>query len=206
MKKLNNHLSKSFKGEILISKMERFISLLASTAILVLISLPLFFIYLVIRLITKDEAIYWSKRVGINNKIYLMPKFRTMKSGAPQVATHLLKNPEGYYTKIGKFLRNYSLDELPQIISIIKGDMVFVGPRPALFNQYDLIDMRSERGISILKPGITGWAQVNGRDELSIKEKVELDAEYVLRKSIRFDLYIIWLTLLKVIKKEGVSH
>ena len=186
--------------------MERFISLLASTAILVLISLPLFFIYLVIRLITKDEAIYWSKRVGINNKIYLMPKFRTMKSDAPQVATHLLKDPEGYYTKIGKFLRNYSLDELPQIISIIKGDMVFVGPRPALFNQYDLIDMRSERGISILKPGITGWAQVNGRDELSIEEKVTFDEEYLKRRSLGFDLYIIWLTLLRVIKKEGISH
>ncbi len=206
MKKFNKYLSKSFKEETLNFKVERFISLIASLIVMVFLSLPLIFIYLLIRIISKDQPIYWSKRVGINNKIYLMPKFRTMKGNAPQVATHLLENPEDYYTKTGKFLRNYSLDELPQIISIIRGDMVFVGPRPALFNQHDLIDMRKEKGVSNLRPGITGWAQVNGRDELSIIEKVELDAEYVSRKSLRFDLYIIWLTLLKVIRKDGISH
>ena len=206
MKKLNNYLSKSFKGEILISKMERFISLVASIAILVLISLPLFFIYLLIRLITKDEAIYWSKRVGINNKIYLMPKFRTMHIDSPNVATHLLKDPTKHLTSIGGLLRNSSMDELPQLISVFKGDLSFVGPRPALYNQEDLIQLRKVRGIDRLKPGITGWAQVNGRDELSIEEKVHLDAAYMNDRSFAFDCKILCMTGIRVFLGRGIAH
>ena len=135
-----------------------------------------------------------------------MPKFRTMRSNTPQEATHLLTNPDDYLLSTGSFLRKYSLDELPQIISILKGDMVFVGPRPALFNQDDLINQRDLKEISQLKPGITGWAQVNGRDNLSIEEKVQYDEEYLRRASMSFDIYIIWLTIIKVIKKDGISH
>jgi len=135
-----------------------------------------------------------------------MPKFRTMRSNTPQEATHLLKNPDEYLLSTGRFLRKYSLDEFPQIISVIKGDMALVGPRPALYNQYDLIDLRNEKDINQLKPGITGWAQVNGRDELSIQEKVKLDEEYLRKSSLMFDLYIIGLTILKVLKKDGISH
>ena len=135
-----------------------------------------------------------------------MPKFRTMSSNTPQEATHLLINPDEYLLSTGRFLRKYSLDELPQIISIIKGDMTFVGPRPALYNQYDLIELRNQKEISQLKPGITGWAQVNGRDELSLEEKVQYDEDYLRRSSPMFDIYIIGLTILKVIKKDGISH
>ena len=135
-----------------------------------------------------------------------MPKFRTMRSNTPQEATHLLINPDDYLLSTGRFLRKYSLDELPQIISIIKGDMTFVGPRPALYNQYDLIELRNQRDINKLKPGITGWAQVNGRDELSIEEKVQYDEDYLRRSSTMFDIYIIGLTILKVIKRDGISH
>jgi len=155
---------------------------------------------------SKGSVLFWSKRIGKNNKIFLMPKFRTMLVGTPQLASHLLKDVNSLYTPIGKFLRSYSLDELPQLLSIMKGDMSFVGPRPALFNQDDLTSLRNKSGINELKPGITGWAQVNGRDELSIEEKVTFDEEYLKRRSLGFDLYIIWLTLLKVIKKDGISH
>ena len=154
----------------------------------------------------KEYPLYFSSRIGKNNKIFLMPKFRTMRSNTPQEASHLLTNPDDYLLSTGRFLRKYSLDEFPQIISIIKGDMAFVGPRPALFNQHDLISQRDLKEISQLKPGITGWAQVNGRDELSIEEKVQYDEEYLRRASMSFDIYIIWLTIIKVIKKDGISH
>ncbi len=186
--------------------MNKFISLVLSLLIFFILLLPIFLISIIIILKDREYPLYFSSRIGQDNKTFLMPKFRTMHSNTPQQATHLLKNPDEYLLSTGRFLRKYSLDELPQIISIIKGDMAFVGPRPALFNQYDLISQRNEKGINILKPGITGWAQVNGRDELSINDKVKFDEEYLERTSFSFDMYIIWLTILKVIKKEGVSH
>ena len=176
----------------------------------VLLSLSLviimLFIAIVIRLTSKGPSLYWSDRVGKNNKIFKMPKFRSMLTDAPAVATHLLDNPDSYLSPIGGFLRRSSLDELPQLFSVLKGDMSFVGPRPALFNQEDLIALRTEKGVDKLLPGITGWAQVNGRDELSIPDKVALDAEYLDRQSFWFDMKILWMTFLKVIKRDGVSH
>ena len=159
-----------------------------------------------IRLTSKGSALYWSDRVGKNNNIFKMPKFRSMLIDTPAVATHLLDNPDAYLSPIGGFLRSTSLDEIPQLFSVLKGDMSFVGPRPALFNQEDLIALRSEKGVDKLLPGITGWAQVNGRDELSIPDKVELDVEYLNRQSFWFDMKILWMTFLKVIKRDGVSH
>ena len=150
--------------------------------------------------------LYWSDRVGRNNQIFKMPKFRSMRSDTPAVATHLLGNPDPWLTPIGSFLRKSSMDELPQIWSILKGDMSFVGPRPALFNQSDLVALRTDAGVHELLPGLTGWAQVNGRDELSIPDKVKLDAEYLEKRSVGFDLWILWLTLLKVLRRDGVSH
>jgi len=155
---------------------------------------------------SKGSALYWSKRIGKNNKIFKMPKFRSMMTDTPAVATHLLDNPNSYLSPIGGFLRLSSLDELPQLFSVLKGDMSFVGPRPALFNQEDLITLRTEKGVHKLLPGITGWAQVNGRDELPIPNKVALDAEYLNRQSFWFDIKILWMTFLKVIKRDGVSH
>ena len=155
---------------------------------------------------SKGPALYWSKRIGKNNKIFKMPKFRSMMTDTPAVATHLLDNPNSYLSPIGGFLRLSSLDELPQLFSVLKGDMSFVGPRPALFNQDDLITLRTEKGVDKLLPGITGWAQVNGRDELSIPDKVALDVEYLNRQSFWFDMKILWMTFLKVIKRDGVSH
>ena len=159
-----------------------------------------------IRLTSKGSALYWSDRVGKNNNIFKMPKFRSMLIDTPAVATHLLDNPDSYLSPIGGFLRRTSLDELPQLFSVLKGNMSFVGPRPALFNQEDLITLRKEKDVDKLLPGITGWAQVNGRDELSIPDKVALDVEYLNRKSFWFDIKILWMTFLKVIKKDGVSH
>ena len=159
-----------------------------------------------IRLTSKGSALYWSDRVGKNNNIFKMPKFRSMLIDTPAVATHLLDNPDAYLSPIGGFLRSTSLDELPQLFSVLKGDMSFVGPRPALFNQNDLITLRTEKGVDKLLPGITGWAQVNGRDELSIPDKVILDLEYLNRQSFWFDMKILWMTFLKVIKRDGVSH
>ena len=150
--------------------------------------------------------LYWSKRVGRGNVIFLMPKFRTMKVSTPEVATHLLNDPKQYLICGGSFLRSSSLDELPQLWSIFRGDMSFVGPRPALFNQHDLVELRSNFGVHLIKPGLTGWAQVNGRDELSIEEKVVYDRDYLARKTIWFDMKIIWLTFLKVVKRAGISH
>tara|TARA_B100000900_G_scaffold416230_1_gene450344 strand:+ start:4353 stop:4913 length:561 start_codon:yes stop_codon:yes gene_type:complete len=186
--------------------MNRFISLVASLLIAFILVLPILLISVLIFLKDKEYPLYLSSRVGKNNKIFLMPKFRTMSSNAPQVATHLLSSPDDYLLSTGPFLRKYSLDELPQIFSIIKGDMAFVGPRPALFNQDDLISMRNRKGLNQLKPGITGWAQVNGRDELSIFEKVKYEEEYFRKVSLGFDIYIIWLTIIKVLKRDGISH
>jgi O-antigen biosynthesis protein WbqP len=155
---------------------------------------------------SKGTVLYWSNRVGRNNVIFKMPKYRTMSTDAPQLATHMLIDPDKYLFPIGGFLRRSSLDELPQLISILKGDMSFVGPRPALYNQVDLISLRTEKGVDWLIPGLTGWAQVNGRDELPIPEKVALDVEYMERRSFWFDMYILWLTMLKVVRQDGVLH
>lgn len=186
--------------------MIRFINLVFSLLIALILVLPILLISILIFLKDREYPLYFSTRIGKNNKTFLMPKFRTMRSNTPQEPTHLLTNPDDYLLSTGRFLRKYSLDEIPQIFSIIKGDMAFVGPRPALFNQYDLISQRDRIGISQLKPGITGWAQVNGRDSLSIEEKVQYDEEYLRRASVSFDMYIIGLTILKVIKKDGISH
>ena len=179
--------------------------LLALFFILLLI-VPGFFIGITIRLTSRGPAIYWSDRVGKDNIIFKMPKFRTMMINTPPIATHLLFNPTSYLTSMGSFLRKYSLDEIPQLLSILSGQMTFVGPRPALFNQKDLIEIRKKAGISGLCPGLTGWAQVNGRDELSLKEKVELEIEYMRRQSFLFDLKILWITFLRVLNKQDVSH
>ena len=157
-------------------------------------------------LTSPGPALYWSIRIGRHNSRFRMPKFRTMRTDTPAVATHLLNNPDQWLTPIGSFLRRSSLDELPQLWSILKGDMSFVGPRPALFNQDDLIELRTQVGVHQLQPGLTGWAQINGRDELPIPDKVKLDVEYMQRQSFRFDLYILWMTFLKVLKRDGVSH
>ncbi len=174
--------------------------------ILIILFLPILGVALIVRVTSKGSILYWSDRVGRDGKIFKMPKFRSMLTDTPAVATHLLDNPNSYLSPIGGFLRRSSLDELPQLFSVLKGDMSFVGPRPALFNQDDLIALRKEKGADKLLPGITGWAQVNGRDELSIPDKVVLDVEYLNRKSFWFDVKILWMTFLKVIKRDGVSH
>ncbi|WP_305909931.1 sugar transferase [Methylomarinum sp. Ch1-1] len=179
--------------------------ILAMIACLVLI-VPIAVIALLVKLTSKGPIFYWSDRVGIDNQIFKMPKFRSMKTDTPAVATHLLQDPQNFLTPIGNFLRKTSLDELPQIWSILKGDMSFVGPRPALYNQDDLIELRTRHGVEKLLPGLTGWAQVNGRDELPIPQKVAFDVEYLQRRSFLFDLKILWLTFLKVLKSDGVSH
>ena len=167
---------------------------------------PVVLVALAIRLTSPGPALYWSDRVGRHNRIFKMPKFRSMRIDTPAVATHLLQNPEQWLTPIGSFLRKSSLDELPQLWSILKGDMSFVGPRPALFNQDDLITLRTEKGVHQLVPGLTGWAQVNGRDELPIPQKVALDAEYLERRTLLFDMKILWMTAVKVLARDGVSH
>ena len=167
---------------------------------------PVLLVALAVRLTSAGPALYWSDRVGRHNRIFRMPKFRSMRTDTPAVATHLLTDPAKYLTPIGPFLRKSSLDELPQLWSILKGDMSFVGPRPALFNQDDLIALRTEAGVHELVPGLTGWAQINGRDELPIPQKVALDIEYLRRRSLVFDLRILWLTAVKVLRREGVQH
>lgn len=167
---------------------------------------PFFLVALLVKLTSKGSVLYWSDRVGRDNRLFKMPKFRTMRADTPAVATHLLGNPAQFLTPIGSFLRKTSLDELPQLWSILKGDMSFVGPRPALFNQDDLIALRTQYGVDKLLPGLTGWAQVNGRDELPIPEKVQFDVEYLHRQSLLFDIKIILLTVLKVLRKDGVQH
>lgn len=186
--------------------MKRLFDLFLAVFTMVLIALPFGLIALLIRLTSTGPVFYWSDRIGQRNRIFRMPKFRSMRMGTPAVATHLLAEANTYLTPIGSFLRKSSLDELPQIWSILKGDMSFVGPRPALFNQDDLIALRTEQGVHELVPGLTGWAQVNGRDELPIPEKVKLDVEYMHRQSFGFDLLILWLTLVKVLRRDGVSH
>ena len=186
--------------------MKRIFDLLLGIVILALFIIPMLLILIVICFSTKGPALYWSERVGKNNKIFKMPKFRSMLVDTPPLATHLLNNPDSYLSPIGAFLRHSSLDELPQLFSVLKGDMSFVGPRPALFNQDDLISLRTEKGVDKLLPGITGWAQVNGRDELSISDKVLLDLEYMSRQSFWFDMKILWKTFLKVMARDGVSH
>ena len=182
--------------------MKRFIDISLGLLILVLITVPLIFISIFVKATSSGPIIYWSERVGKGGDIFYMPKFRTMKINTPQVATHLLQNPENHLTIFGKFLRKFSLDELPQIYSVLKGQMTFVGPRPALYNQYDLIGLRQKCGLEAIKPGITGWAQVNGRDELSIQKKVEFEIEYRDRQSVLFDIYILWLTFMKVFRRK----
>ncbi len=175
--------------------------------LLALLFLPfMFLVALVVKITSKGPIIFWSQRVGRNNNLFWMPKFRTMLKETPNVATHLLIDANHYLTPVGSFLRKSSLDELPQLWSVICGDMSFVGPRPALFNQTDLINMRTAVGVHSLTPGITGWAQINGRDELTLSEKVCFDQEYLQRQALAFDIWILWLTVLKVSRREGVSH
>ena len=186
--------------------MKRVFDLVVGLITLLFALIPMLLIALSIRTTSKGAVLYWSDRIGQVNKIFRMPKFRTMQVETPVVATHLMANPDKYLSSFGGFLRRSSLDELPQLFSILKGDMSFVGPRPALFNQDDLIALRTEKGVDQLMPGLTGWAQVNGRDELPIPEKVALDVEYMERQSFWFDLKILWMTFLKVMKRVGVSH
>jgi len=186
--------------------MKRLFDFFMGAILFLLLALPMLITAIVVRLTSKGPILYWSDRVGRDNAIFRMPKFRSMRMDTPAVATHLMSDAETFLTPIGGFLRRYSLDELPQLFSILKGDMSFVGPRPALFNQEDLIALRTEKGIDKLLPGVTGWAQVNGRDKLSKPEKVDLEEEYLNHQSFWFDLKILWLTLLKVIKRDNVSH
>ncbi len=186
--------------------MKRLFDLLLAIAAALVLALPIALAALMVRLTSPGPALYWSDRVGRHNRIFKMPKFRSMRIGTPAVATHLLQDPKVYLTPIGSFLRKSSLDELPQLWSILVGDMSFVGPRPALFNQDDLVALRTKFGVHELVPGLTGWAQINGRDELPIPEKVKLDVEYLRRQSFWFDIRILWLTFVKVIRRDGVSH
>ncbi|HEX5485818.1 MAG TPA: sugar transferase [Limnobacter sp.] len=186
--------------------MKRLFDLLLCICFIPLLIWPAAAVWFAVRLTSKGPALYWSDRVGQNNTLFRMPKFRSMRVDTPAVATHLLSNPASYLTPIGSFLRKSSLDELPQLWCILVGDMSFVGPRPALFNQDDLIAARTALNIHSIKPGLTGWAQVNGRDELPIPVKVKFDHEYLQRQSLVFDIKILWLTFLKVIARDGVSH
>ncbi|MGY5809453.1 sugar transferase [Rhizobium sp. LEGMi198b] len=185
---------------------KRLFDFLAALGAAVVLSIPILIVAIAVRLTSRGPVLYWSDRVGRENRIFRMPKFRSMRTDTPAVATHLLKDANAYLTPIGSFLRKSSLDELPQLWCILKGEMSIVGPRPALFNQHDLIALRTERGVDALPPGLTGWAQVNGRDELPIPQKVALDEDYLRRRSFLFDLKIIVLTVLKVLRSDGVTH
>jgi O-antigen biosynthesis protein WbqP len=185
---------------------KRLFDLLLVLVLLPFVLIPMIVFFFVIRFTSSGGALYWSKRIGRDNCEFLMPKFRSMKIDTPVVASNLLFNPSSYLTPIGFFLRKSSLDELPQLWSILIGDMSFVGPRPALFNQYDLIALRAEAGVDKLLPGLTGWAQVNGRDQLPLTKKVALDKEYMQRMSLWFDLKILWLTALRVYSRDDISH
>ncbi len=186
--------------------MKRTLDLLLVFIALVVLALPMLCIAIAVKCTSRGSVLYWSDRIGYNNAIFRMPKFRSMRIDTPAVATHLLEKPGAFLTPIGGFLRKTSIDELPQFWNILKGEMSFVGPRPALFNQHDLIALRTHHNVHTLVPGLTGWAQINGRDELPIPEKVTLDVEYLHRRSLVFDLRILWRTALKVINHEGVSH
>lgn len=186
--------------------MKRIFDLFLALFAALILALPFFIVATLVRVTSVGAILYWSDRVGRNNAIFKMPKFRSMRVDTPAVATHLLNNPEQFLTPIGSFLRKSSLDELPQLWSIIKGDMSFVGPRPALFNQDDLIALRTQYEVNKLLPGLTGWAQINGRDELPIPDKVKLDVEYLKKQSLWLDIKIIFLTFLKVVRRDGVAH
>lgn len=186
--------------------MKRVFDFFGSLIAIILFALPLLITAFAVKMSSPGPILFWSNRVGQDNRLFLMPKFRSMRIETPALATHLLKNPNHWLTPIGSFLRRSSLDELPQLWCILKGDMSFVGPRPALFNQEDLIALRTELGIDRLLPGLTGWAQINGRDELPILKKVALDFEYMRRQSFLFDLKILWMTAIKVLTKDGISH
>lgn len=185
---------------------KRIFDLLLAVVAVAVLAVPILLVAVLVRLTSAGPVLYWSHRVGRQNEIFRMPKFRSMRVGTPAVATHLLADPKSHLTPIGSFLRKSSLDELPQLWSILKGDMTFVGPRPALFNQEDLIALRTEQGVHDLLPGLTGWAQVNGRDELPIPQKVALDVEYLRARSLWFDIRILWMTFVKVIRRDGVIH
>lgn len=186
--------------------MKRLVDVLGGVLALALLAVPIVVVAVLVRLTSKGTVLYWSDRVGRKNVIFKMPKFRTMRMDTPAVATHLLSDPASFLTPIGSFLRRSSLDELPQLWSILAGDMSFVGPRPALYNQADLIALRTELGVDALTPGLTGWAQVNGRDELPIPQKVAFDVQYLQRRSFGFDMRILRLTFVKVIRRDGVTH
>lgn len=186
--------------------MKRLVDFVLALVGVVLFLIPLVIVAILVRFTSDGPVLYWSQRVGRNNKLFTMPKFRTMRVGTPAVATHLLGDAASHLTPVGSFLRKSSLDELPQFWSILVGDMSFVGPRPALFNQDDLISMRTEAGVHMIRPGLTGWAQINGRDELPLVEKVRLDKEYLHMRSLAVDFKIIMLTLFKVLQREGVVH
>jgi len=186
--------------------MKRLFDVILALFALLILLVPIGLVALCVKLTSKGPAVYWSDRVGRRNKIFKMPKFRTMRVDTPAVATHLLSDPKRFLTPVGSFLRKSSLDELPQLWSIFRGDMSFVGPRPALFNQDDLVALRTQYGVDQVLPGLTGWAQINGRDELPIPEKVKLDVDYVRRQSLWLDMKIIFLTFLKVVRRDGVSH
>lgn len=185
---------------------KRIFDLILAFFLLVILLLPMIIILVAVKFTSKGDILHWSKRMGQNNKIFLMPKFRSMKMHTPNIATHLLPNVEKFLTPVGGFLRQTSLDELPQLFLVLKGKMSFVGPRPALFTQDDLIALRKNKGIDKLLPGITGWAQINGRDNISIVEKVSLDEEYLNNQSLLFDLKILWETFIKVLKRDNISH
>lgn len=189
--------------------LKRFLDILLTLIAMVLLSPFLLLTYLIVKLSSEGPALYWSQRVGQHNQLFSMPKFRSMRIGTPQIATHLMNqqtNPNSYLTPVGSFIRKTSLDELPQLWSVLKGNMSIVGPRPALFNQDDLISLRTEYGVHKLKPGITGWAQINGRDEIPIPQKVDLDTYYLTHQSTWLDLKIIVLTAIKVIKRDNIMH
>lgn len=186
--------------------MKRCFDLLIVLLAAMVLAVPMVLVALTVLVTSRGPVLYWSDRTGRRNKIFRMPKFRSMRVGTPALATHLLKDADAHLTVVGSFLRKSSLDELPQLWSILVGDMSFVGPRPALFNQDDLIEARTRHGVHLLLPGLTGWAQVNGRDELSIPAKVALDVEYLRRRTLGFDLKILWLTFVKVVRRDGVSH
>lgn len=186
--------------------MKRIFDLLLSAIAVLMLVLPCMVVALMVKLTSPGPVLYWSDRVGRNNRIFKMPKFRSMRVGTPAVATHLLSDPRSHLTPVGGFLRKSSLDELPQLWSIIRGNMSFVGPRPALYNQDDLIALRTQQNVHTLLPGLTGWAQINGRDELPIPQKVALDREYLMRRSLAFDIKIIFLTAMRVIMRSDVSH
>ena len=184
----------------------RIFNLFVASSLAVILLIPFLLVVILVKLTSKGPAVHWSKRIGKNNKIFLMPKFRTMRIDTPQLATHLLTNGQNFLTPIGGFLRKSSLDEIPQLWSVLIGDMNLVGPRPALFNQDDLVELRTKNGVHQIAPGVTGWAQINGRDELSIPEKVKFDKAYLDQRSLMFDLKILFLTAYKVILRKDVSH